>query len=320
MKITKFLFYIFIYPLVVLATSLLSAQSTANYNISVNTTWNATDHSSIASIGNLPNDPHWSALALVTHKNNNEFLQLGNIASQGVQSIAEFGSTTNFQSEVNTAISLLNADQYLQSGFSPRGAVSFASINNITVSETYPLVTFLSMIAPSPDWFIAVNSESLRSGNSGVNNGWKDSYSIDLFVYDAGTDDGTDYASANAESNPKVGVFMINNAPINGKKVATATFTLNATLSNSDFQSDSTTFKIIPNPATNGKISISNSRQTSIESIQIYSVLGQLVKSISFTTPSSKENIDITNFSKGIYLVQIQSPHSKLTIQKLVIK
>jgi hypothetical protein len=310
--------YIHICYLAILATLSAAAQSTANYTISVSTSWNANDHGSIAS-NNLPNDPHWSALALVTHKNSNEFFQLGNLASQGVQSIAELGSTTIFQSEVNTAISTSNADQYLQSGFSPRGAVSFASINNITVSETHPLVTFLSMIAPSPDWFIAVNSESLRSGNSSVNNGWKDSYSIDLFVYDAGTDDGTDYASANAESNPKVGVFMINNPPINGKKVATATFTFNATLSNPDFQSDST-FKIIPNPVTKGKISISNSRQTSIESIQIYSVLGQLVKSISFTRPSSKETIDITNFSKGIYLVQIQSPHGKLTIQKLVIK
>ena len=303
--------------LVVLATSTLSAQSTANYTISVTTTWNATDHGSIAS-NSLPNDPHWSPLALVTHKNSDAFLQLGGLASQGVQSIAESGSTASFQSEINTAISALDADQYLQSGFSPRGAISSASINNITVSETYPLVTFLSMIAPSPDWFIAVNSESLRSANNSLNNGWKDTYTLDLFAYDAGTDDGADYSSENVLSSPKVGVFMINNAPINGIKVATVTFALNSTLSHPDF-AHASTFKIVPNPVKNGKISISNSKQNPIEHIEIYSVLGQLVKLRVISNSNSKIQLNVSNLRSGTYIIKIASKTGHSSSQKLLI-
>ena len=176
MKKITFSFNYYIWFLALLASSNLTAQSTANYDISVTTTWNATNHGSAALGNDIPGRAHWSPLALVTHKNNNEFLELGNLASNGIQSIAETGSTVSFQNEFNIAKDAGNADQYLQSGFSPFAAISSASINNITVSEAYPLVTFLSMIAPSPDWFIAVNSISLRSGNNNINNGWEDNF------------------------------------------------------------------------------------------------------------------------------------------------
>lgn len=317
-NITLYLNY-YLYFLVAITTSTLSAQSTANYNISVSTTWNATNHGSAALNNDIPSSAHWSALALVTHKNNHAFLQLGELASQGVQDIAELGATGNFQNEVNAAISNLDADQYLQSGFSPFGAISSASINNITVSETYPLVTFLSMIAPSPDWFIAVNSETLRSGNNSINKGWKDTYTIDLFAYDAGTDDGADYTSANVLSNPKVGIFMINDAPINGIKVATATFTLNSTLSNLDIENIST-FSIFPNPVTNGEIYISNNKQTPIVHIEIYSILGQLVKQPFIPNKDSKIQLDVSNLKSGIYLIRMYSETGKSSSQKLIIK
>ena len=317
-KMTFHLNY-YIMLLAVLATSSLLAQSTANYNISVTATWNASDHGSPALGNNLPNDPHWSALALVTHKNSNEFLQLGRLASQGVQNIAELGANASFHGEVNDAILATNADQYLQSGFSPRGSISSAIINSITVSEVYPLVTFLSMIAPSPDWFIAVNSETLRSGNDTVNNGWKDTYSLELFAYDAGTDDGLSYESDNASSNPKVGIFMINAAPINGIKIATATFTLNSTLSNPEFEND-LKFKIFPNPVLNGKVSISNFQQKSIETIEIYSVLGQLVIRHIIAKSGSKIQLDLSTLNSGIYVIRINSITGNSSSQKLVIK
>ena len=48
-----------------------------------------------------------------------------------------------------------------------------------------PLVTHVSMIAPSPDWFVGVNSLSLLEGGS-----FMSSVVIQLFAYDAGTDSG----------------------------------------------------------------------------------------------------------------------------------
>ena len=316
MKKTKLYFY---FCLLSLVFSVLShSQSTANYNVSVTTTWNASDHGSISD-NDLPIDPHWSPLALVTHKNTNEFFQFGELSSQGVQDIAETGSTSSFQNEFNVAKDSGNADQYFQSGFSPRGAISSASIDNITISEAYPLVTFLSMIAPSPDWFIGVNSETLRSGNNSLNNGWKDTYSMNLFVYDAGTDDGTDYQSGNTASNPRVGIFMINSAPINGLKVGTATFTLNSTLNNSDIK-NAASFKLFPNPVENGRVSISNFKQKAIETIEIYSVLGKLVKRSIIASNDSKIKIDLTALNNGIYIFRIYDKTGNNSSQKLIIK
>jgi hypothetical protein len=317
-KITSAVNYYICLFAILVASSLL-AQSTANYNVSVTTSWNASDHGSMASPNNLPDDPHWSPLALVTHKNSNEFMEVGALSSLGVQNIAETGNTSNFQNEFNIAKDAGNADQYFQSGFSPRGAISTASIDNITISEAYPLVTFLSMIAPSPDWFIGVNSETLRSGNISINNGWKNTYSMDLFVYDAGTDDGLDYQSSNAASNPKVGIFKINTMPINGIKVATATFTLNSTLSSATFENE-TTFQLYPNPITNGKVSISNFNNKAIQTIEIYSVLGKLVKRSIIANNNSTIQLNVSELNGGIYIVRIQSKSGYKLSQKLIIK
>ena len=313
----KTTFYFLTTILTVFASTLSSSQTTANYTITVSTTWNAADHGSILD-NNLPNDPHWSPLAFVTHKNENEFFSLGDIASQGVQNIAETGGTSSFQSEVNTAIAANTADQYKQAGFSPRGAISSASINNVTVNEAFPLVTFLSMVAPSPDWFIGVNSESLRSGSTS-NNGWKATYSLDLFTYDAGTDDGLDYASANAASNPKVGVFMINGAPLNGLKIATVTFTLNSTLSSASFENTSG-FHVFPNPVTTGTVSISNLKNSKIETIEIYSKLGQLVKQYLILGKDSNLQLDVSGLNRGIYILRINDELGLSKSQKLIIK
>lgn len=308
--------------LILFLTGLMSitpvfSQSSANYTITVTTTWNAANHGSLLD-NSLPNDPHWSPLALVTHKNPNAFLQLGAISSEGVQNIAEFGGTASFQNEVNAAINIAAAHQYLQSSFTPRGAISSASIN-ITVTEAFPLVTFLSMVAPSPDWFIAVNSESLRSGNTAENRGWKDTYSLDLFAYDAGTDDGLDYQSANSANNPKVGIFMINSAPINGIKIAAVTFTLNETLSTLDAEVDSK-FSVFPNPVTKGKVYVTSGNKKSIERFEIYSILGRLIKKNVVNSLNSTLEIDVSNLKSGVYILKLNDKTRGSLSQKIIVK
>ena len=169
------------------------SQSTANYNISLTTIWNATDHTSV------PIGAHWSALVGATHNTANQFVELGVVSpmTNGIKDIAETGGTVNFNGEVTTAIGSGLADQYIDGIGGLSSAVGTFTKNNLQVNENFPLITLVSMVAPSPDWFIAVNSVTLRSGNSGINNGWKDTFTMDVFAYDAGTDDGTDYESAN---------------------------------------------------------------------------------------------------------------------------
>ena len=68
----------------------------------------------------------------------------------------------------------------------------------MTVSLEYDQVTFVTMIAPSPDWFIGVSGLSLLE-----NGDWAQRIDVELFAYDAGTDDGRRYTSANKPLSPR---------------------------------------------------------------------------------------------------------------------
>jgi len=76
------------------------------------------------------------------------------------------------------------------------------------LSQDHPLVSVTSMIAPSPDWFVGVDSLSLREDGS-----WRDQVIIELQAIDAGTDSGANYTSANAPTNPAEGIFRPTSTP-----------------------------------------------------------------------------------------------------------
>ena len=278
------------------------AQTSASYTITINTTWDATLHSSI------PNNAHWSNLVGATHNAQNEFIELGVNATEGVKNVAELGSNTVFSAEVQNAINNSRADQWLQEPFSPFDAISSSSID-VTVIEQYHYITLISMVAPSPDWFIAINSLDLRD-----NDNWKDTFTIDVFAYDAGTDSGTDYTSSDLVTNPAEPISKIEGLPINGNKIATATFTLNEVLSTQPINEKS--ISIFPNPSNDGIFKINNSE--SIKELEVFDILGKRVLSKSNL---SKDNIsiDLSDESKGVYLLRVKNDRGTTT-RKLIVQ
>lgn len=80
---------------------------------------------------------------------------------------------------------------------------------SFTVSPEFPSVSLISMIAPSPDWFVGVSSLNLCS-----NSAWVPEYKQALFVYDGGTDSGDRYAYATKETTttPKETIKHLQNA------------------------------------------------------------------------------------------------------------
>ncbi|GAA4235896.1 hypothetical protein GCM10022291_18900 [Postechiella marina] len=293
-------------------SSKLFSQSIANYNISVTTIWNSENHTSV------PAGAHWSPLVGATHKNINDIVNLSKPSplTNGLKDVAERGINTNFNNEINTVIASGNADKYLIENFSS-GAIATATMHNVMVSEDFPLVTLISMVAPSPDWFIAVTNENLRSGLLTLN-GWKDTYTIDVFAYDAGTDNGTNYNASNSANTPRTNIFKINNAPINGNKMATLTFTYNAsTLSNREPNAIAGV-KISPNP-TNSIITLSNIQNINLKNIEIYSTIGNMVKQISTLKSLKTIKIDVSNLNKGIYLVKLNLENGSFKTQKIAI-
>ena len=255
--------------LLLLSFSLIGfSQSSARYTITFNGTWNSSDH------GTLPGNAHWSDLVGATHNDNISFWQEGSLASAGIEDVAEIGNNTAFNSEVDTAISDGNADQWLQEGFSPNVALGNCIIMDVIVTEDHPLLTLVSMIAPSPDWFIGINNISLLDEGSN----WKNNITFDMFPYDAGTEDGTNYSTSNSDSNPIQNIFSrVNMTPFNDQKVGTLIIQLEELLSLESPPLDHD-LVLSPNPATDHVTILNN--KSNIQGITIYNMVGQLVSSI----------------------------------------
>ncbi|MDT0559438.1 spondin domain-containing protein [Ichthyenterobacterium sp. W332] len=291
--------------LVLLITSnFIFTQSRAIYNITFESTWNSSDH------GTLPGNAHWSDLVGATHNSNITFLEMGEMATKGIEDVAEIGNNFEFNSEVLDAINDGNADQWIQRSVNPFAAIATATINNLEIDEDYPLLTLASMIAPSPDWMIAVSNVNLRDGNN-----WINMMTIDLFPYDAGTENGFGYSTSNTATNPQSVISNIANVagyPFNSNKIGTLTIELQNVLNVNTFQNENL-ISIYPNPSEDF-ISISRANSLRINAVEIYDVLGKLV----YKTNDSKDKIDISHLNNGIYMTKFFIENKTIIIKRII--
>ncbi|MEX0290724.1 MAG: spondin domain-containing protein [Flavobacteriaceae bacterium] len=184
------------------------AETMATYNVTFVGNWSATNHPT-----DFPAGDHFSPAIGMVHKQGAVFFEEGELASEGVEIMAETGGTDELSSEIDALVSSDMAAETivgegLASGFSE-------ATFQITVTDDFPLVTLVSMIAPSPDWFVAVENVNLL--DNGV---FVDNLTVDATSYDSGTDSGTTFDSANADTDPAENISEITDAPLgNGTAV-----------------------------------------------------------------------------------------------------
>ena len=156
-----------------------------------------------------PGSAHFTTFIGGTHNSDYVVWASGSLASSGVESMAETGSTSGLESEVRAQIAAEDAGQVVKfNGVRPGTGMS---TGEFTVTCAYPLVSFGSMVAPSPDWFVGVSSLSML--NSSMR--WHSNIERELFVYDAGTEDGDSFSLSNPDSNPKTPIKrLVGNANI----------------------------------------------------------------------------------------------------------
>jgi hypothetical protein len=290
--------------------SLVFAQSsTATYTVTFDSNWTQDAHPHLS--GNLPSNAHWSKLVGATHTSEVNFLEMGQTATTGIENLAELGSNSAFFSEINTAISLDTAYALID-GSGLATAEGQIVLDNVITTSAFPLLTLASMIAPSPDWMIAINSISLLDGSGE----WKNEITLDLFPYDAGSDNGIDYTSANSDTNPKEPITsLLGVAPFSSEKIGTLTITLEEVVLGVSGFEDNNTFTIYPNPISD-QVTIS-SPSTTIKTIEIYNVIGFKILSMSEVN-NLKTSIDATSFSSGIYLMRITDVFNRETIKRIL--
>ena len=82
------------------------------------------------------------------------------------------------------------------------------TLTDIHVDQYRSLVSLITMIFPSPDWFLGISNVDMCNPMTGE---WREEYSRDLLPYDSGTDDGTSFESDNSPSDPRKNIFLIGN-------------------------------------------------------------------------------------------------------------
>ncbi|VGO16717.1 hypothetical protein PDESU_05308 [Pontiella desulfatans] len=193
-----------------------AAADSAQYKLTFDSTWSASTHPT-----NFPSpNEHYSPLIGGTHNAGVSFWAPGGQATPGIKTMAETGNPNPLAAEVNSAITAGTAEFVLSGGAM---GTSPASINmSFTITQSHPLATVVTMIAPSPDWFVGVHGAKLF-----VDGDWIDEATFPLLPYDAGTDDGTTYTSGNAPSSPPQPIFLITGYPLehNGSVAPFGTFT-----------------------------------------------------------------------------------------------
>jgi hypothetical protein len=292
------------------------AQSTAAYTVTFNATWSSATHPT-----EFPGNAHFSGLIGGTHDSSVSFWRGGDLASRGIQNMAELGSKVPLSNEVDSAIRAGSAEYLLSGGgisHSP-GSVSLS----FQISATHPLVTLVSMVAPSPDWFAGVSGLSLYSGGS-----WVDSLEVALYPWDAGTDDGVTYASPDLPAIPHHPVAPIQSPPflVNGSVPSLGTFKFVRTsgltsVRDTERPRQFNLFQNYPNPfnpTTVIRYDVPGVRdqglgiigQSLMVSLKVFDVLGREVATLVndvLPAGSYEKTFDGSGLASGVYFYRLQA-------------
>ncbi len=195
--------------------------STATYTIRFRGTWTRA-----VTPGGLPGRVYFSQLIGAVHSADVTFLESEKTASRGVEAMAEEGRTSGLRSEVTAA---RDADpptalSVLRGNAGSVGATGTGTLRDPSLTTEFPRVTLTTMIAPSHDWFVGV-SGLLLLDDSGL---WLRSHEVDLYPWDAGTEEGGDFSLEPSVATTPRGVItsLRGTGPFTTERIASLTLML----------------------------------------------------------------------------------------------
>lgn len=189
---------------------------TARYKLEIAVTWSAKTHPL-----DFPAGAHFSDLIGATHDARYAIFADGRSASSGLELLAENGRAAILRAEFAEAMRRGRIGSIFEGEglYGPPGTMAAT----FDVDATRRLVSFVTMIAPSPDWFTGLASVDLMAGGA-----WTDRLELALWAWDAGTDSGPTYDAPDDDTQPRESVRLLavpaflDDAGL--KRVGTATF------------------------------------------------------------------------------------------------
>lgn len=142
---------------------------------------------------------HWSPFVFATHSSDFVMWEEGAMATQGIELIAETGSTSILRNEL---LAQQDENFILSYDTTPMIPVAFdgasVSTGSLCADKDHPLVSSISMIAPSPDWFSGQYNLRLHDGAN-----WYERIEMYVYPWDAGTEEGERYSLSNNPTTPQ---------------------------------------------------------------------------------------------------------------------
>ncbi|GAB2962580.1 hypothetical protein GCM10027048_33990 [Hymenobacter coalescens] len=175
----------------------------ATYRVTFEATWSAASHPQA-----YPAGAHFSPFIGLSHTPEARLFVPGTLASQGIRDMAELGHNGALRTELlamqraGAALAVLDNP----TAFNSPGRVA----DTIRVDGQHPAVSLVSMVAPSPDWFVALSAQRLL-GDDGQ---WQAHLIVPAQAYDAGTDSGSDFTSPNQPTVPAQPIDRIGSGPL----------------------------------------------------------------------------------------------------------
>lgn len=187
---------------------------TARYRVRFESRWSAATHPN-----DYPSTAHLSPLIGGNHNASVAFWREGQLASPGIRAMAEMGRVNPLDTEIMAAITAGTAGAVFNGP--PLDQTPGAVTMEVTASQRFPLLTLVTMVAPSPDWFLGVSGLPLFE-----NGQWMAERRVDLEAWDAGTDSGQTFNSPDLVTTPFAPISRILTAPLSpgGRVTSLGTF------------------------------------------------------------------------------------------------
>ena len=175
------------------ATSTIPTSKEVAFTCTFQNNWSGANHPRLYPTATA----HWSPPVLATHNSGYKMWIPRGLASPGVESVAETGATTTLVNEIASAGSTIRS--------SVQGVAQFNNMQqqqvlpSITADASHRMMSSITMIAPSPDWFSGFYDFRLFNPATGT---WWSNFTLNTFPFDAGTEKGTGYEIDNEAENP----------------------------------------------------------------------------------------------------------------------
>jgi hypothetical protein len=202
---------------VALGSGPASAETAADYEITVTGLWTAERFPLEYPKAGVLTGPHFSGVIGASHNGGFDLFRVGAQPTPGLERLSEEGKHSPLDAEIKTAIAAGAAGALFESD--PIKDFGKSVTSRVHVTSTFPDVSVVAMIAPSPDWFAGASGVSLMAGGVFVAE-----KTVDLYAYDSGGDAGATYTAADKDTSPKQATALASAQHFGARPVARITF------------------------------------------------------------------------------------------------